>query len=72
MKFTFKLNGLEVVRNANNAETTKLKLDEIGLTYECNTQELVETLNAVKELLPKLPEIVKQLEEATTKVVVSE
>lgn len=71
MKFTFKFNGFEAVRNTNNAEAIKIKLDEIGFTYECSTQELVENLNADKELLSKLPELVKQLEEATTKVVAS-
>lgn len=67
MKFTFKFNGFEVVRNANNAEAIRIKLDEIGFTYECSTQELVENLNANKELLPKLPELIKQIEEVLQK-----
>ena len=48
MKFNFKFNGFEAVRNTNNAETIKIKLDEIGFTYECSTQEFVENLNANK------------------------
>ena len=61
MKFTFKFNGFEVVRKVANDEDVSIKLDGIEIEYECTAQEFVETIKFQKELMTKLPELVKQI-----------
>lgn len=64
MKFTFKFNGFEAVRKVANDEDVSIKLDGIEIEYECTAQECVETIKFQKELMTKLPELVKQTKEA--------
>ena len=62
MKFTFKFNGIFVTNN-----NVDVKLDGIEIEYECTTVEFVENIKIKKELMTKLPELVKQIEEVLQK-----
>ena len=64
MKFTFKFNGFEAVRKVALDEDVAIKLDGIEIEYECTAQEFVENIKYRKELMTKLPELVKQIKEA--------
>ena len=64
MKFNFKFNGFESVCKVANDEEVVIKLDGIEIEYECTTQEFVENIKYRKELMAKLPELVKQIKEA--------